>query len=75
MRWLCVGEFERQAAGMRLVADPDRRRRAAVHEQHRAAAFKALIAGMRGVVDRAAARIVVGEHGREHSPPASAPCR
>ena len=58
-------QFERQAAGMRFLADRDRRRLAGVHQQRGLPGVDALIAGMRRVRHRRAARVVIGEHGGE----------
>ena len=49
---------------MRLLADADRRRAAGVHQQHHLAELDALVAGVRRVGQRRAARVVIGEDGR-----------
>ena len=59
------GQLERQAAGVRLVAQRQRRRRSGIDDQQGIADLHALIAGVRRIRDRRAARIVVGEHGRD----------
>ncbi len=57
------GKLERQKAGMGFLADRHRRQPAGVHQQHGAGGFEPLIAGMRRIGDRIAARVIIGEHG------------
>src|SRR6266851_3420544 len=52
-----AGEFERQAAGMRLAAERERRRPAGVGDHDALAGLDALIAGVRGIGDRRAAGV------------------
>ena len=56
-------EFERQAAGMGLLAHHQRRRRTGVHQHQGAGALQALIAGMGSVRERSAAGVVIGQNG------------
>ena len=57
-------QFERQAAGMRVLADIRRRRRAGVDDDGRRAGIEALKAGMRHVRHRRAVGVVIGEQRR-----------
>jgi hypothetical protein len=57
-------QLERQTAGVRFLADIDRRRPARVHQQHHLADLDALVTRVRRVGERRAARVVVGEDGR-----------
>ena len=54
-------QFERQAAGMGVVADAGRRRRAGVDDDSGLAGVEALEAGMRHVRHRRAVGVVIGE--------------
>ena len=56
-------QFEREATGMRFLADIRRRRRPGVHDDGRRAGIEALEAGMRHVRHRHAVGVVIGEQG------------
>ena len=58
-------KFERETARVRLLVHRDRRCAAGIHHRDRAGALEPLIAGMRRIGERRAARIVVNQHGRE----------
>ncbi|MBS1164693.1 MAG: hypothetical protein H6R00_718 [Proteobacteria bacterium] len=55
--------LEGKATGMRLLAHANRRNRSSVHQDHRAARFQPLIAGMAGVRYRSALRVIIGIEG------------
>ena len=50
---------------MRFVAEREGRRPAGIGDHDASARFDPLIAGVRGIGDWSAARVVIGEHGRE----------
>ena len=62
---LIDGQLEREAAGVGLLAHRHGRRAPGVGDRQEPAGVHALIAAVRRIGERLAARVVVGEHGGE----------